>query len=471
MKMTKLVVIALLNLLISSSVFSAKLEVGSQSGDEFSYNKEKEYASISLKDLNLPSIENADSKLEKFFKKLFVGRKKYGVAYIEVAPEFGDKQKTILFTYEREDENRYKYKYVGAKGSITYPISRAFIYTDPVTVDIVIKEWEDETASSAVKTIIEAAGKSSFAVGYESVFSNITLMLDLVETLFPADSTEEALSLKLIRNEIKNSDLQILGDGAEFFKLSLNTNGSFFKDYDTSKGLQRARIENSDAWKQVILNTDKNLSADGKAPLIAAVQSFSDFIAGLPLNRDDKALLTACAINDWADEAVKGNILFEGERVQFTAHDYSKLPTSNLALVRKSKCDFTGVNCNTSNCLSMSDFIIKSSRSSSRKTASELYIDGELTITFSDSEITLTPDEYIKSFRISRTAYFETEITGPNSWSYHFPENTLDMKVKGTRYKQHRIRIDLVKEKLSGEIKYIVTGIEVEPNTLVAVVQ
>jgi hypothetical protein len=468
MNITRVIFTSVLTLLISSGVFAAKLELGSQSGELFSYNNEKEYASINLKDLNLPSIEDTDSKLAKFFKKLFIDRKKYGVAYIEVTPEFGDKQKTILFTYERASKDRYKYKYIGAKGNITYPISREFIYTDPVSIDIIIKEWEDENASSAVKTILDAAGSSNLAIGNESVLSNITLMLDLVESLFPADSTVEALSLKLNKNDVKNSDIQVLGDGSEFFKLSLSANESFFKDYDTNKGLQRARIENSDAWKQVISNADKNLSSDGKAPLIAVVQSFSDFISNLPINRDDQALLTACAINDWADEAVKGNIVFEGESAQFTAHDYSQLPTSNLSLVRKSRCDFKGVNCNTSNCLSMSDFINKSSRSSSRKAASELYIDGELTITFSDSELTLTAEDYISLFRISRAAYFDTEPTGPNSWSYHFAENTLDMRVKGKRYKPYKIRIDLVKDNSSSESKYIVTGIEVESEHVIA---
>ena len=459
---------ALIAMTVGADVFAAKLHLGGQSGEEFTYNKEKEYVSISIKDLNLPSIDETDSKLATFFKSLFVDRKKYGIAYIEVTPEFGKKQKTILFTYEREDDDRYTYKYIGANGEITYPVSRNFIYSDPVSIDIVIKEWEDENASSAVKTIIGAAKSSNLAVGYDSILSNITLILDLVEALFPADSTEEALALKLNPSDIKNESIQILGDGAEFFKLKLSLNDSFFKDFNTQKGLKRARIENTDAWKQVLINADKGLSSAGKEPLIAAVQSFSDFVSTLPINKDDQALLTACAINDWADEAVSGNVFFKKENVQFTAHDYSQLPTANLTLVRGSRCDFKGVNCKTDQCLAVSDFINKSSRSSARKVASELYIDGEVTITFLDSEIILTPEEYISSFRISRPSFFDTQPTGPNSWSYYFDENSLDMRIQGKRYKPYRIRMDVVREVNEGISKYIIVGIEINAQKLVA---
>jgi hypothetical protein len=462
-------VVLLMAALISCSASAARLSIGEQSGNGFDYDKAEEYVSISLKELNLPSIDDDSSQLARFFKRLFVDRKRYGVAYIEVTPAFGDKEKTILFTYEKESDDRYKYKYIGASSDITYSISRPFIYSDPVDIHIIIKEWEDEKSSSAVKTILGAVESSGASTGHESVLSNITLMLDLIEALFPADSSEEALSLRLSPADIHKEDIQVNGDDAAFFKLTLRSRKAFFDDYDTDKGIQRVGIGNMMAWKQVITTADKNIPSDGLEPLISAVQSYADYVSTLNLNRRDQAILTACSINDWANDAVKGNVTYKNQKIQFTAHDYSKLPTANLKIVRNSSCDFTGVNCNTSHCLAMSDFINKSSRSTSRRTAAELYIDGELNISFKDGDLTLKPEDYISSFRISRPAFFETEPTGPNSWSYYFSENALDLRIDGRRYKPYKIRIDLVREKTPEDSKYVIVGIEIDAMQAVSV--
>ena len=92
-------------------------------------------------------------------------------------------------------------------------------------------------------------------------------------------------------------------------------------------------------------------------------------------------------------------------------------------------------------------------------------------ITFKDTERTLTPAEYISLFRISRPAFFDSEPTGPNSWSYYFDENKLDLRIDGNRYKPYKIRIDLVKEQVSEVDKFLIVGIEIEADTLSAEVQ
>ena len=106
----------------------------------------------------------------------------------------------------------------------------------------------------------------------------------------------------------------------------------------------------------------------------------------------------------------------------------------------------------------MSDFINKSSTENARKKAASMYIDGELVITFNNSEIKLTSDEFINSFRIRRTAFFEIENNGPNNWSYHFRDGKLDLRINGKRYLGSPIVIDLVKD----DEGYRVTGIEIQ---------
>lgn len=454
--------IAFLLLLICTSLsFGQSLDIGDQTGDDFTYDMDSEYVTISLKDLNLPDISDDSSAIAQFFKKLFFNRKRFGLAYVEVITPFNKPEKTILFTFEREEAERYSYSYIGASDRITFPLSNPFVYSKPVVLKIVLKEWEDEKSSAAVKKIIGAINQTGISGNAAVILSNATLILDLVEQIFKPDSIEEALSLRIKAQDIQKSDLQIIGDNSNFFRLFFTTQSGFFSNYDLQSGILNADIKSIDSWKKVIHNADLHLKSDGLDPLVSAIYSFSDYVSELSLNKSDRAIMTACAVRNWAPNASNGVTNLDGDLIQFTAHHYSRLPTGNLKIIRKSQCDFTGVDCRTIQCHAMSDFINKSATTAGRKQAADLYLKGELTVIIDGVEKLLSIDQFVSQFRIRRPAFFKAEPTGPMSWSYHFEPKSLSLSINENSYQQSKIRMDIIKEKVDSEWKFYIAGIEI----------
>jgi|GEM_PF-920616 len=464
MKRMFFVLASLFLFLCTSPIYGQTLRIGEQTGQGFSYDPNTQYAALSLKTLNLPALEDESSPIANFFRKVFLHRKRFGLAYVEVIPPFGEEEKTILFSFEREERARYRYHHIGATDNIVFPISRPFVYGAPVVIKIVIKEWEDEKASAAVKQIIHAIDQSGLAGQAAPALANVTLILGLVEQIFKPDSMEEVMNLKVKSEDIVRRDLQILGDESPFFQISFSTEEAFFNDFDFHSGLLKAGIEGIESWKKMIQTADLNLASDGLDPLVSVVQSFSDFVSGFPLNKRDKAIMTACAMKHWAPNAVSGITGPRGEEIKFTAHHYSRLPTADLQQVRGSACDFSGVDCTTPQCHAMSDFINKCATTSGRRQAAELYLTGEISLDIDGTEKLLSVDEFASKFRIRRPAFFTAESPGPNSWSYHFEPGSLALIYDGTSYEAKRTRIDMIREPAGAGSRYTVTGITIRSN-------
>ncbi|MAW03546.1 hypothetical protein ACE41O_21330 [Alteromonas macleodii] len=429
------------------------LEIGQQSGDNFTYDSSKQYTVIKLSSINLPEGEDDSSLITRAIKRFALDRKQFGLGYIEVTPEFGEPEKTFLFSYERDSNDIYSYESLGATDGLELQLIRPFIFDGPVTVKIVVQEWEGEN-NAVIKKIINASNDLSLST---EQITGINSLLSTIETIFPADSKFDAITLQVSPEDIKGSEIAITAAGENFITIELDTTESFFKGFNLHNGLDRAQIRDYKAWQNVISDANKNARNDGLEPLYALARSYSNYVGQLPLNSLDQAILTACSIKDWASDAVNG-LEFDGKTSRFSATNYSQLPTADLSVVRGGRCDFYGVDCNNENCFKMSDFINKSSTENARKKAASMYIDGELVITFNNSEIKLTSDEFINSFRIRRTAFFEIENNGPNNWSYHFRDGKLDLRINGKRYLGSPIVIDLVKD----DEGYRVTGIEIQ---------
>lgn len=447
---------------LPNTASATRVELGPQTGPAFEYNPETQYVGIRLKDLNLPEPGDDSGKLARFLKKLFVDRKQFGAAFIEVIPPFAKTwQKTVLFTYEWAGANRYKFRHIGATDGLGYGISPDFIFSDPVDIRIEIREWEDKAAGSAVKTILDAVNETPLAAGYGAVVSNATLMIDLAQNLFKPDEVEEALRLRLDPRDISNRHIQILGDGTRFFTLELRSSDGYFDDFDLEKGIRRAGISGLQTWQQMIRNTDRHLGTDGKTPLVAMARSYADHIASLGLNRRDQAIFTACSLCAWAGDAVNGAVMENGRPIYFSANDYAGLTTGDLGVVRGSACDFTGVDCRTENCLAMVDFINKCAKPRGRGKAAALYLDGELALTFQNTEHVLNPAEFITDFSIRRQAYFTSKQVFPGRWEYTFEPGNLDLRYQDQRYKSARVVIGLSREVLDGKPVYSISGIEI----------
>ena len=215
----------LIAILLSATPFltlANTLSIGGQTGEDFVYNEEMEYVQLDILDLKLPKIaeqnESEAPKIIDLFGKFFLDRKKFGTAFIEVKPAFGEPLKTVLFSYDIDDDKHYSFHYVGSSKSISFPISKAFIFNDILDINITIKEWEDEESSALIKKFLSTPDNRNSSLSYAEKLTNLSSILELVERVFPADNIEHAMSLRINKNDIGKRNINILSDGADFFK-------------------------------------------------------------------------------------------------------------------------------------------------------------------------------------------------------------------------------------------------------------
>ncbi len=258
---------------------------------------------------------------------------------------------------------------------------------------------------------------------------------------------------------IVTSELQ--SHNVDLFTLEFEIMEGYFRDYSLADGLLRAGLRDDVAsWADMVRDADRQIEVHGLGPLDAALLAFSDYVVGLPLTRQDRAILTACAIKDWAPNAY-GGTRHEGQNVQYTASRYLRLATGSLESIRGSLCDMPNqVDCNTGECRSMADFLNKSARRNGRRAAAELYIDESLSLLLNGDEIEATVEDYVEKFRIRRPAFFEKTNVVDNQWSFIFKPGALTMSYDGNNYQDSRITIDVSRVEMNGELRYIITGVE-----------
>ncbi len=463
-----IVLLVVVVILTAGDASAQSLQISGQTGPDFEYDPATQYVEVTLSDFATPDFSDNSNILAKFLKSVFLKRKHFGIAFVEVTNPLGKKEKTIVFQYEREDNDKYTYKYIGATGNLTYPIALPFVMDAPVGIRIVTRNWQAKESRAAIKQIIGAIDQSGVGVatGHSQLLLNATQILGLVEKIFQPDDRTDALILRLAPKDLLKTNLTIQartedGEMADFFSVQVASRSGFFEGYDLDLGLRHAPVGDLSSWKEVIQTADGNIETDGIGPLNAVIRSFADVVASSELTRRDKAILTACGVRSWAPKAT-GGVTVEGNVLRFTAHHYSRLPTGDLQAVRGSVCDFGGVDCGTPHCHAVSDFINKSATASGRVAAAALYLDGELTATVDGVDTTLQIDSFRSDFRIRRPAFFDIVSNGPDSWTFEFERNTLDLSLGQTRYKSRRIGIDLIRRKSAGaRDRFIVTGIEI----------
>ncbi len=431
----------------------------------FSYDARSEYVRLTLKDLNLPRSTRDNSAIGRFFRDILIGRERE-FAIATLAIDFGDgpTRQRVLYSIEKDGGN-YNVSTLAGGPAARHRMTDGFVFDQslPVTITVTRSEWEErEDILSA------AASKASglLGTGAAAVSDAASTMFDAILTLVPPTSTVTGMSATIAPDDLTSAEL-IIGsarstNNADLFTLEFEILDGHFHDYDLPLGLLRAGLSEAvDSWREMIREADTQIVSDGLGPLEAALLAFSDYVGELPLTRNDRAILTACAIKDWAPGAYRGTLV-NGREVQFSANRYLRLATSNLEAIRGSACDMPQqIECNTEECRSVADFLVKSARQNGRRSAAELYIDEFITLIAEGQEIDVSSDEYIEGFRIRRSAHFDKQArVAGRQWSFVFEAGTLDMSYKGEDYSESEIVIDVSRADTNGETRYYVTGIE-----------
>ena len=431
----------------------------------FNYDARSEYVRLTLTDLNLPGSTRDDSAIGRFFRDILTGRERE-FALETLTIDFGDgsTQKRVLYSIEKDGGN-YDVSTLAGGPAARHRMTDGFVFDQalPVTVTVTRSEWEErENILSA------AASKASglLGTGAAAVSDVASTMFDAILTLVPPTSTVTGMSATIAPHDLTTAELIIGSAGsthnADLFTLEFEILDGHFHDYDLLPGLSRAGLSEAVvSWREMIREADTQLASDGFGPLEAALLAFSDYVGELPLTRNDRAILTACAIKDWASNAYRGTNV-NGLEVQFSANRYLRLATGNLEAIQGSACDMPQqIECNTEECRSLADFLVKSSRRNGRQSAATSYIDEFVSLIAEGQDIDVSSDEYIEGFRIRRSAPFrkQTRVTG-RQWSFVFEAGTLEMSYMGTDYSESEIIIDVSREDIDGDARYYVTSIE-----------
>ena len=439
-----------------------------QKGPAFSYDQKSQYVRLSVKNLTLPSSTSDQNAAARFFRNLLQGRKTvFSLSTIEVDPKSQKASKVVLYSIEKSGNN-FRIQSLSSGATIGYRITEEFVFDEsfPVAVKVSRSEWEEreDILSQLAGSFGSLSPAPEIGIGVSEVFN-------IVSRFFPPKSTVIGMDAMLTPSDIENSELVIgskqsgnfSGDPVELFRLEFEVVQGHFRDYSLQDGLRRAGLfDTVGPWRDLIRDADEQIRQNGGlGPLTSVIVSFSDFVANLPLTRYDRAILTACAVKNWAPNAYNGTELQSGGKVQFTANDYLRLSTGNLDAIKDSECNvFFEVQCNTDECRSMVDFLNKSARKNGRLKAAELYIDGSIIFSVDGIETELSRDEYIDKIRILRPARFEKRQAVENQWSFVFEPGSLSLQYDGQNYRDRRIIIDISRDLINGSQRFLVTSIE-----------
>ena len=437
-----------------------------QSGPAFTYNPERQYVRIRLANVAVPQTTQDQPGWRAFLSTILQGRRtEYSISTIDIAVEGDSAYKSILYSSERQGDN-FRTSALAGPGSIGYHLTDAFVFDGsfPVSVTVSRSDWEEreDVLSSLAASLGGIPGVET------AMLPQVTSQLfDAVSLLFPPTETAMALTVTIIPSDLAARDLivgsDLPGHMVDLFTLQFDTVPGHFHDYDLPSGLRRSRLTSVlEPWRAMVEEADEQTPTSGIDPVLATITSFARFVSRLPLARYDRAILTACAVKDWAPNAFYGTQV-DGENVQFTHNHYSRLPTGNLNAIRGSDCAInTPVSCNTDVCRFMVGFLNKSSLPIGRREVAQTALDEYLSVTLPDQTLELTPDGYVRRIRIPRPARFEIGSSIPGFWTFSFEDGTLPLSVDGTSYEGSAVYVDVVQAEIGGSLRFIVAGIRVE---------
>lgn len=436
-----------------------------QRATPFNYDSRSEYVRLTLKDLNLPRSTRDDNAVGRFLRDILTGREReFAIETLTIGLGDGSTRERVLYSIEKDGGN-YNVTTLAGGPAARNRMTDGFVFDQslPVTVSVTRSEWEErEDILSA------AASKASGLIGSgaAAVVDATSTMFDAILTLVPPTSTATGMSTTIGPDDLTTAELIISSSrpahSVDLFTLEFEILDGHFHDYELLTGLSRAGLSEAVApWREMIREADTQIGTDGFGPLDAALLAFSDYVGELPITQHDRAIFTACAIKDWAPDGYRG-VYVDGQELQYSANRYLRLTTSNLEAIRGSACDMPQqVECETEECRSMADFLVKSARKNSRRSAARTYIDEYVTVIVEGNEMDVSVDEYIEHFNIRRSAHFvkDTRVPG-RQWSFVFAAGTLPISYRSNSYLESQIVIDLSRDDTDGNMRYYVTSIE-----------
>lgn len=186
-----------------ASDFKIKLK---SDAPKLQYNNISQYLNMKLSQLDVP-IEVTPP----WYKKVFVKRKDFGIAYFDYSFKNGTKIKQPLFQYEKDGDDNYRYSYLVATESAPAYLLEKELVSRPFTMQLVIKNWESGENTSLLKVFVKklnlfsSASPDVVSVSFKTALEIGNAALDSIEEIFPPKNTEESGLITIDPDNLKRS--------------------------------------------------------------------------------------------------------------------------------------------------------------------------------------------------------------------------------------------------------------------------
>jgi hypothetical protein len=347
------------------------MSIDSSGSSKLDYDSKSKYINLKIESLMVPQ-----QKEPPWYRKIFIKRKNYGIGYFEFSFVGGSKAKQIVFQYEKVSREEYKYDYLLPTPDFPAYILEKKLSSRPISMKLVIKNWEDKDNILLIKGLISKLNLFSSSVPeitnqqLAQVLQIGTVALDLVETVFPPMNTEESGTITIDPENLRDGFILKLrdsdGDLNEFSKVVVSTSESLFQEtsglFDETLKKYPEIFDQKELkiWEKSIRDAD-NLVSDDISSLIASVSGFSEYIKGLELTNTDKVILLAKGVCRWAPKTQDAQKLTAG-RFSRLSVDGAQEVLNKYQNSLLQGCSFPGGDCTQKITCAAYDFYSKSKK-------------------------------------------------------------------------------------------------------------
>jgi hypothetical protein len=457
MKVRKKLFIFLI-LLVAIPLFNAQasqFNISLQNGKEgaLDYDSASQYVNIKMEELLVPK-----KKSPAWYEQIFFNRKDFGIAYFEFS--FADKTivKRMAFQYEKVSRNNYKYIYLLPTEDFPAYLLEKRLMSHPVSMRLVVKNWEGEENISLVKGFVEKLNLLSSSVPeinsqtLAQVLQFGTVALDLIGEVFPPDNTEESATITLDPSNLQKSfTIQMKdaeGNKYNFSKIRITADESLFQ---VNNGLFDKTIKTYPEiftkselaiWEKTIRNADNESSDQDLTPLLNSLKNYNDYIKNLELTNSDIILMLAKSTCRWATESMSLERISANKFSSIAIDGAQEVLNKYRSSVLKN-CNFIGGDCRIPITCKAYDFYTKSRYRISKKIAKKYILDSfDLKIEEQDP-IKVTIADYMQTFLMK--GYSEwTPMGDKTNRTFVFNNRNIIIEYKGTTYKDYQVSMSLI---------------------------